>query len=66
MTISQSLPPAKGANPMKTEFLGAVIRPKTGGTELSYQLDQSGQARCHLRFPSLLIDEQGIQLLFAH
>jgi hypothetical protein len=60
--ISQSLPPAKGVNPLKSEFLNAVTRPKTDGTELSYPLDQSNQMWCHLRVPSFLIDERGVQL----
>jgi hypothetical protein len=53
---------AKGVNPPKGKFLGAVTRPKTNGTEFNYPLDQSGHARCHLRFPSLLINKWGVQL----
>jgi hypothetical protein len=60
--ISQSISLAKGVNSLNSEFLGAVTRSKTGGAELSNLLDQSGQARSHLQFPSLLIDEQGVQL----
>jgi hypothetical protein len=60
--VSQSLSPAKGVNLPKSEFLSVVTRPKTDGVELNYPLDQSGQAWCHLRFPSLLIDERGVQL----
>jgi hypothetical protein len=60
--VSQSLPPDKGVNPPKSEFLGAVTHPKTGGVELSYPLDQSDHAQYHLWFPSLLIGEQGVQL----
>jgi hypothetical protein len=40
--VSQSLLIAKGTNPPKSEFLGAVTCPKTGGAEFSYPLDQSG------------------------
>jgi hypothetical protein len=40
--VSQFLPLAKGANPPKSEFFGAVTRPKIGSAELSYLLDQSG------------------------
>jgi hypothetical protein len=56
--ISQSLLTAKGANLSKSEFLGAVTRPKTGSMKFTYPLDQSIQALCHLRFPSLLIDNR--------
>jgi hypothetical protein len=58
----QFLPSAKGLNLSKGKFLGAVTRPKTGGAEFDYPLDQSRQAWCHLRFPSLLIDKRGVQL----
>jgi hypothetical protein len=64
--VSQYVLPTKGANPSKSEFLGTVTRPKIGGAELSYPLDQSGQAQCLLWFPSLLIDERGYNYLFAH
>jgi hypothetical protein len=47
----------------KGKFLDTVIRPKTSGTEFSYPLDQSDQTRCHLRFPVLLMDKRGVQLL---
>jgi hypothetical protein len=62
VVISQSLPMAKGANPSKSEFLGVVTCPKTDDVEISYPLDQSEQARCHLRSPSILIDKRGVQL----
>jgi hypothetical protein len=58
----QSLPMAKGANPLKGKFLDTVTRSKTSGTEFNYSLDQSGQEWCHLRFSPLLIDKQGVQL----
>jgi hypothetical protein len=60
--ISQSLPMAKGVNPPKSEFLGAVTCSKTGGVKFNYPLDQSDQARCHPRFLSLLSDKRGVQL----
>jgi hypothetical protein len=59
-------PTGQGVNPPKSEFLGAVTCPKTDGAELSYLLDQSDQARCHLRFPSLLIDEHEVQVSVPH
>jgi hypothetical protein len=55
-------PDGQGANPPKGKFLNVVTRPKTGGKEFSYLLDQSGQARCHLWFSLLLIDKWGVQL----
>jgi hypothetical protein len=57
--VGQFLPLAKRANPSKCKFLDAVTRPKIGGAEFSYLLDQSGQTRCHLWFPSLIIDKWG-------
>jgi hypothetical protein len=66
--ISQSLSPAKRANPLKSEFSDAVACPKTSGVELSYPLNQSGLVWCQLWFPSLLIDEPGggYNYLFAY
>jgi hypothetical protein len=46
----------------KGKFLSAVTCQKTGDAMFSYPLDQSGQTRCPLWFPSLLIDKQGVQL----
>jgi hypothetical protein len=57
--IGQSLLMANGANPPKGKFLDAVTRLKIGDAELSYPLDQSGQARCYLRFSLLFINKRG-------
>jgi hypothetical protein len=56
---------AKGANPPKGEFLGAVAGLKTGLTEFSYSLDQSSQAQHHLRLAPLIVNEWGEQR-FVH
>jgi hypothetical protein len=64
--VGQSLSTAKGANLPKGKFLDAVTRPKTGGVEFSYLLDQSGHMWCHLWLPqtggvefSYLLDQSG-------
>jgi hypothetical protein len=60
--IGQFLLLAKGVNPPKGKLLDAVTRPNISSAEFGYPLDQSGQARCHLWFPSLIIDKWGVQL----
>jgi hypothetical protein len=65
--IGQFLLPAKGVNPPKGKLLDAVTRPNIGSAEFGYPLDQSGQTRCHLRFPSLIIDKWGgYNCMFTH
>jgi hypothetical protein len=54
---SQFLPTDKGANPLKGKFLGAMTRLKTGVTEFSYPINQSGHLRCHLWLSPLIVDE---------
>jgi hypothetical protein len=63
VVVGQFLPTAEGANPSMGKFLDAVTHPKIDGAEFGYPLYQSDQARCHIRFPSLLIDKRGVQLL---
>jgi hypothetical protein len=60
--VGQFLPPTKGANSLEGKFLGVVTLMKTGGAEFGYPLDLSGQTRCHLQFPSLIIDKWRVEL----
>jgi hypothetical protein len=49
-------------NSLKSKLFGAVVCLKTGVAEFSHPLDQSGQARCHLRLSSLVVNEQRKQM----
>jgi hypothetical protein len=59
VVVGQFLSQAKWVNSLKGKFLGAVACPKTDDVEFNHPFDQSGQARCHLQLPSLLIDKWG-------
>jgi hypothetical protein len=60
--ISQRIPTAKRANPLKNLFFSVVACPKTSIAELSHLLDQSGHAWCHLQFSPLVVDERRKQM----
>jgi hypothetical protein len=45
------------------KFLSAMTRLKTDVAEFSYPLDQRGQAWCHLRLFSLIVDERWKKML---
>jgi hypothetical protein len=49
-------------DPPKNKFFSAVACPKTDVMELSHPLDQSGQARCHLWLPPLVVNERREQM----
>jgi hypothetical protein len=49
-------------NSSKSKFFGTVACLMTGITEFSHPFDQGGQARCHLRLSSLIIDERWKQM----
>jgi hypothetical protein len=51
-------PVAEGVNSLKMEFIDVVARFKSGPTELSYAVDQGGQASIDRWLYTLSLDEQ--------
>jgi hypothetical protein len=60
--ICQHIPVTKKANPPKSKLFDVVACPKTGVTEFSHPLDQSGHAMCHLRLSPLVMDKRREQM----
>jgi hypothetical protein len=60
--VCQLIPETKRENPLMSKLFSAMACPKTSIVELSHLLDQSGQARCHLRLSSLVVDERWEQM----
>jgi hypothetical protein len=56
-------PDSRGANPPKVKFFSTVARLKTSLVEFSHLLDQSSQARGHLRLAPFVVDVWGEQKL---
>jgi hypothetical protein len=49
---------AEGVNSLKMEFIDAVARLKPGPAEVSYAVDQGGQASVHRWLYTLSLDDQ--------
>jgi hypothetical protein len=64
--IRQLVPTVERVNPPKSKFFSTVACPKTGVTEFSHPLNQSGQAWCHLQLSCLLSMRGGSRYLLAH
>jgi hypothetical protein len=60
--IHQLLLMAERENSPKSKLFGIVACLKTGLAESSHPIDQHGQAQCHFRFSSLIINPRWEQM----